>query len=83
MILYQESNSQSNYNYNIVIYDNVEWQLHFHKNFEIVYVMDGEVIANIGGLETVNLPLCCLIKFILTPPTHNQKYGLVFFRRIS
>lgn len=53
MILYQESNSQSNYNYNIFIYDNVEWQLHFHKNFEIVYVMDGEAVANIGGSETV------------------------------
>ena len=53
MILYQESNSQSNYNYNIFIYDNVKWQMHFHKNFEIVYVMDGEAIANIGGSETV------------------------------
>ena len=43
MIVHQEHNSLGNHNYNAFFYDNCEWFYHFHKNYELVYVLDGEV----------------------------------------
>ena len=48
MIIYQDHNSLANYNYNIFIYDNIELFHHFHKNFEFVYVIDGEFEVSIN-----------------------------------
>ena len=42
-IFYQKTNSVGNYNYNNKIYSPCEWGHHFHKNFELVYVMEGEI----------------------------------------
>lgn len=43
MIQYQESNSQGNYNCNAYYYDNISFPYHFHKNMELLYVLEGEV----------------------------------------
>jgi len=43
MIFHQPGNSFSNYTYNATIYHNVEWSHHFHKNFELIYVISGTV----------------------------------------
>ena len=48
MVIYQGHNSGGNHNYNAFFYDNCEWYLHFHKNFELAYVVEGqtEVLRN-------------------------------------
>ncbi len=43
MTVYQKSNSAANYNYNIFIYDQYEFLEHFHRNYEVVFVMSGEL----------------------------------------
>lgn len=48
-VFYQPHNSLGNYNYNIFIYEPCEWAHHFHKNYELVYVMEGAFEAQIDG----------------------------------
>ena len=43
MIIHQQHNSLGNHNYNAFFYDNCEWFYHFHKNYELAYVLDGHV----------------------------------------
>lgn len=43
MIVHQQHNSLGNHNYNAFFYDNCEWLYHFHKNYELAYVLEGEV----------------------------------------
>ena len=45
-MLHQPTNSAGNFNYNAFIYTNQNWGQHFHKNFELIYVIEGS--ANIG-----------------------------------
>ncbi len=45
MLIYQPTNSLGNHNYNAFIYENADWYMHFHKNLELVYVIEGEVKA--------------------------------------
>lgn len=48
-VFYQPHNSLGNYNYNIVVYEPCEYAHHFHKNFELVYVIQGELETQIDG----------------------------------
>lgn len=48
MIFHQNDNSIGDYIYNSKIYDDCEWGYHFHKSFEIVYVMEGELEVQIN-----------------------------------
>lgn len=43
MIVHQQHNSLGNHNYNAYFYDNCEWFYHFHKNYELIHVISGEV----------------------------------------
>ncbi|MBQ7247673.1 MAG: helix-turn-helix transcriptional regulator [Lachnospiraceae bacterium] len=49
MIIYQEHNSLGNHNYNAFFYENCEWFYHFHKNYELVCVEEGEVMLTLSG----------------------------------
>lgn len=49
MIVHQEHNSLGNHNYNAFFYKNCEWFYHFHKNYELVYVLKGEVELTLNG----------------------------------
>lgn len=51
MIIHQEHNSLGNHNYNAFFYDNCEWFYHFHKNYELVYVVSGEVVLTLNGSQ--------------------------------
>lgn len=53
MIIHQPTNSIGNHSYNITTYKNTDWQTHFHKNFEIIYVIQGEVLCSVGGKEKI------------------------------
>jgi len=48
MLFHQTHNSRGNYSYNAVIYNNVCWQAHFHKNLELIYIYEGEVRCTVG-----------------------------------
>ncbi len=49
MVVHQTHNSLGNYSYNAFIYDNCEWFYHFHKNYELVYVLAGAVEMTRSG----------------------------------
>ncbi len=42
-VFHQPHNSMGNHSYNVFIYENVDYDLHFHKNIEIIYVIEGKV----------------------------------------
>lgn len=51
MLIHQTTNSMGNYNYNEFTYDNCEWYYHFHKNYELIHVLSGEVEAMVDGRQ--------------------------------
>ena len=51
MIKHQPTNSRGNYNYNAYIYTNTRYHAHFHANYELIYVLHGEVPCLLGGRE--------------------------------
>lgn len=48
MFCHQPLNSTGNYSYNMFVYDNVNITPHFHKNFELVYVISGKIYCTTG-----------------------------------
>ena len=49
-IFHQKWNSLGNYNYNANTYFNTDWMPHFHKNFELIYVLDGRLSLTVNGV---------------------------------
>lgn len=41
MPIHQLHNSQGDYNYNAVTYENYSWYYHFHSNYELIYALKG------------------------------------------
>lgn len=54
MLIHQTSNSVVNYNYNAFIYENCQWYYHFHNNYELLYILSGDITAIIDT-HTENL----------------------------
>lgn len=50
-IFHQIHNSQVNHNYNIYIYDNINYTHHFHKNYEVTYVIEGNAVCSVNGKQ--------------------------------
>ena len=48
MIWHQGNNSRGNRHYNAYTYSNVEWKPHFHKGFELIYAIKGEIEINVN-----------------------------------
>lgn len=51
MIQHQLGNSHGNYHYNAYIYQDCYWVPHFHKSFELIYVMDGTAEISVNGVQ--------------------------------
>ena len=51
MIVHQQHNSLGSHNYNAFFYENCEWFYHFHKNYELIYVLSGEVELTLNGTK--------------------------------
>jgi AraC-like DNA-binding protein len=49
MIKHQVKNSRGNYNFNAYTYFETYWRAHFHSNFELIYIIDGDVILTVNG----------------------------------
>ena len=43
MLIHQPSNSLGNYNENTFVYNGIKWYPHFHRNYEVAFVMAGNV----------------------------------------
>lgn len=52
-IFHQIHNSQGNYNYNVFIYNNINYAHHFHKNYEVIYVIKGEVFCSVSDKQHI------------------------------
>ena len=52
-IFHQPHNSIGNHTYNVFIYDELDFGLHFHKNYEFIHVISGEVICCVNGMSRV------------------------------
>lgn len=50
-IFHQTHNSQGNYSFNMYIYNNVNYAHHFHKNYEITYVLKGEAFCSVNDKQ--------------------------------
>ena len=61
-IFHQPHNSMGNHSYNVSIYSNLNYDLHFHKNYEVIYVIRGKAVCSINGktktLEQGEFALC-------------------------
>ena len=51
MLFHQPKNSVSNYNYNTAFYTTEIWENHFHKNPELIYVINGNVSCKVKDTE--------------------------------
>ena len=51
-MLHQTANSFGNFNYNAYVYDDAEWESHFHGNFELIYILDGKTEVTVNGKTT-------------------------------
>ena len=49
MIFHQKLNSMAGNKFNIRRYKNEGWDFHFHKNFELIYVIEGAVLCTVNG----------------------------------
>ena len=48
-VYHQYHNSLGNHTYNVYIYSSLNYDLHFHKNYEIIYVIEGEVLCTVNN----------------------------------
>lgn len=48
-IFHQPHNSIGNHSYNVYIYESIDYDLHFHKNYELIYVMEGQALCSVSG----------------------------------
>lgn len=53
MIFHQVWNSVGDHSYNAVFYENIFWDYHFHKNYELIYVIHGEVECTISDKTSI------------------------------
>ena len=51
MLLHQPHNSLTNYNYNAFIYTDKVWDYHFHRNLELIYVIEGAVSCTVNNVD--------------------------------
>ena len=49
MIFHQPENSLTNYNFNAVTYTDTVWDFHFHKNMELIWVLEGAVQCTVNA----------------------------------
>lgn len=50
-MFHQPANSTGNYSYNGVLYGKTIWKMHFHRNYEVIAVVQGEVWIKTAHLE--------------------------------
>lgn len=83
MIKHQVGNSRSNYNYNTYFYTDKIWDYHFHKNFELIYVIKGSITCTIDNVKhTLNcgeFGLCLPYEIHSIHPKKDTVYWILIF----
>ena len=83
MFFHQPTNSLSINNYNARFYRSTKWDFHFHKNFEIIYVIKGSVNCFVNGnsecLVQGNFGLCLPNIIHSYIPDKNSLYWVCVF----
>ncbi len=83
MLFHQFHNSKSNLDFNIRFYENDIWEYHFHKNLEIIYVIEGAVDCVVNDkkylLEKGEFGLCLPYDFHSYTPRESTKYWVIVF----
>lgn len=83
MFFHQPSNSLSANNYNACFYRNEKWDFHFHKNFEIIYVIEGSVTCTVNSstqkLSPGDFGLCLSNDIHSYEPCENALYWVCVF----
>ena len=83
MIFHQPENSRSAKNFNTTLYTDQVWELHFHKNYEIAYVLQGSLACTIGEHSDVlgpgELAMCLPYQPHSYHPGENCQYWVCVF----
>ena len=83
MIVHQPHNSTGNYTYNAYFYKTEKWDFHFHKNFEIIYVLEGSVSCMVNNkkykLSAGQFGLCLPYDIHSYHPAKNSLYWVCVF----
>lgn len=83
MIFHQPENSLTNYRFNAVTYTDTVWDFHFHKNMELIWVLEGAVSCTVGGrsfrLSKGDAGLCLPYDIHKYVPEANTMYWVLVF----
>lgn len=83
MIFHQAENSLSNYSYNIARYTDEFINYHFHKNLELIFVLEGSIQCTINSnaytLSAGEFGLCLPFDIHCYEPCGNCKYWVLVF----
>lgn len=83
MIFHQPFNSLSNFSFNTAFYTSEIWEHHFHKNPEIIYVLEGAVDCTINNknyrLGANDFGLCLPYDIHQYMPEENSRYWVLVF----
>ena len=83
MLFHQFHNSTSNYSFNTAFYTDDVWEYHFHKNLELIYVLEGAVDCTVNDknhcLKAGEFGLCLPYDFHSYKPQENTKYWVLVF----
>lgn len=83
MIFHQPHNSLSNYNYNAFFYTTERWSNHFHKNYELIYVVNGTVDCVVNNtaytLKSGDFGLCLPYDIHSHTPRDDTMYWVLVF----
>lgn len=83
MIFHQPENSLTNYRFNAVTYTDTVWDSHFHKNMELIWVLEGAVSCTVGGrsfrLEKGDAGLCLPYDIHKYVPEADTVYWVLVF----
>lgn len=83
MIFHQPQNSRGNYNCNMYFYEKEIFQPHFHKNFELIYVVEGSICCKVNRsaftLKKEEFGLCLPNDIHAIYPYEGSKYWVMVF----
>lgn len=83
LFLHQPENSRGNYSYNAYIYTATCWPLHFHRNFELIYVLHGSLSCTVDGrtedMQAGDFALCLPSEIHAMIPEKETKYWVGVF----
>lgn len=83
MIFHQPNNSLTNYHFNISRYSDTVWESHFHKNMELIYVIEGSVECTINNtsctMKAGDFGLCLPYDIHSYTPKEGSSYWILVF----